>query len=74
MNKRALIKAVALVVLPWLAPCRADAAAPIIVGRSLALSGPLQGYGEAKRDGGDAYIQRVNAGGGGVSTAAPSSW
>ena len=40
------------------------AADPIVVGRSLALSGPLQSYGEAKRDGGDAYINRINAAGG----------
>ncbi|MDB5963853.1 MAG: ABC-type branched-chain amino acid transport system, periplasmic component [Polaromonas sp.] len=36
----------------------------IMVGRSLALSGPLKSYGEAKRDGGDAYIQKVNTAGG----------
>jgi ABC-type branched-subunit amino acid transport system substrate-binding protein len=35
-----------------------------VVGRSLVLSGPLQSYGEAKRDGGDAYIRKVNAAGG----------
>ena len=37
---------------------------PIIVGRSLPLSGPLKSYGEAKRDGADAYIRKVNAAGG----------
>ena len=42
----------------------AHAADTIVVGRSLALSGPLKSYGEAKRDGGDAYINRVNAAGG----------
>lgn len=42
----------------------AYAAEPIVVGRSLALSGPLKGYGEAKRDGGDAYIAKINAAGG----------
>lgn len=42
----------------------AGAADGIVIGRSLALSGPLQSYGEAKRDGGDAYIQKVNAAGG----------
>lgn len=36
----------------------------IIVGRSLTLTGPLKGYGEAKRDGGDACISKVNAAGG----------
>lgn len=30
----------------------------------MALSGPLKSYGEAKRDGGDAYINKVNAAGG----------
>ena len=40
------------------------AADTIVVGRSLALSGPLQSYGEAKRDGADAYIQKINAAGG----------
>jgi ABC-type branched-subunit amino acid transport system substrate-binding protein len=39
----------------------AQAADAIVVGRSLVLSGPLQSYGEAKRDGGDAYIHKVNA-------------
>jgi branched-chain amino acid transport system substrate-binding protein len=42
----------------------AAAAGAIIVGRSLTLTGPLKGYGEAKRDGGDAYISKVNASGG----------
>ena len=36
----------------------------IVVGRSLTLSGPLKAYGEAKRDGGDAYIAKINAAGG----------
>ena len=40
------------------------AADPIVVGRSLPLSGPLKSYGEAKRDGGDAYINKINALGG----------
>lgn len=40
------------------------AADAIVVGRSLALSGPLKGYGEAKRDGGDAYINKINSTGG----------
>ena len=42
----------------------AHAADTIVVGRSLSLSGPLKSYGEAKRDGGDAYINKVNAAGG----------
>jgi branched-chain amino acid transport system substrate-binding protein len=42
----------------------AEAAEPIIVGRSLTLSGPLKTYGEAKRDGGDAYIEKINRAGG----------
>jgi branched-chain amino acid transport system substrate-binding protein len=36
----------------------------IVVGRSLALTGALKSYGEAKRDGGDAYLKRINANGG----------
>ena len=40
------------------------AADPIVVGRTLDLSGPLKSYGEAKRDGGDAYIAKFNASGG----------
>lgn len=36
----------------------------IQVGRSLALTGPLSPYNEAKRDGGDAYIEKVNRAGG----------
>jgi branched-chain amino acid transport system substrate-binding protein len=39
-------------------------AQPIVVGRSLPLSGQLQSIGEFKRDGGDAYIHQVNAAGG----------
>ena len=40
------------------------AADPIGVGRSLPLSGPLKSYSEAKRDGGDAYTNKINALGG----------
>jgi branched-chain amino acid transport system substrate-binding protein len=40
------------------------AADPIVVGRSLPLTGPLKSYGEAKRDGADAFIKKVNAAGG----------
>lgn len=40
------------------------AADAIVVGRSLPLTGPLKSYGEAKRDGADAYIRKVNAAGG----------
>lgn len=36
----------------------------IQIGRSLALTGPLMPYGEAKRDGGDAYIEKINRAGG----------
>ena len=42
----------------------AQAADAIVIGRSLTLTGPLKGYGEAKRDGGDAYISKINAAGG----------
>jgi branched-chain amino acid transport system substrate-binding protein len=52
---------IASLTLAWLPASAADA---IIVGRSLTLSGPLKAYGEAKRDGGDAYIAKVNATGG----------
>jgi branched-chain amino acid transport system substrate-binding protein len=41
-----------------------QAADNILIGRSLTLSGPLALYGESKRDGGDAYIAKVNAAGG----------
>ena len=47
-----------------LCPAMVFAADSIVIGRSLPLSGPLQSYGEAKRDGGNAYIQKVNAAGG----------
>ena len=40
------------------------AADPIVVGRTMDLSGALKSYGEAKRDGGDAYIAKLNAAGG----------
>lgn len=39
-------------------------AQPIVVGRSLPLSGPLQSIGELKRDGADAMIHKVNVNGG----------
>lgn len=42
----------------------AIAADSIVVGRSLTLTGSLALYGESKRDGGDAYITKVNAAGG----------
>lgn len=40
------------------------AAQTITIGRSLALTGPFKNYGEAKRDGGDAYIEKINKAGG----------
>jgi ABC-type branched-subunit amino acid transport system substrate-binding protein len=40
------------------------AADPIQIGRSLALTGPLAPYCEAKRDGADAYIEKINKSGG----------
>jgi branched-chain amino acid transport system substrate-binding protein len=52
---------IAALTLAWLPASAADT---IMVGRSLTLSGPLKAYGEAKRDGGDAYIAKVNAAGG----------
>jgi branched-chain amino acid transport system substrate-binding protein len=52
-----------IAILAGLSAC-AYAAEPIIVGRSLPLSGPLKTIGEAKRDGADAYIAKVNAAGG----------
>ena len=64
MNKPLLMAAVSLLTTFQMASAPALAAGPIVVGRSLALSGPLQSYGEAKRDGGDAYIAKVNAAGG----------
>jgi ABC-type branched-subunit amino acid transport system substrate-binding protein len=45
-------------------PGGAAAANSIVVGRSLPLTGPLKSYGDAKRDGGDAYIKKVNDAGG----------
>jgi branched-chain amino acid transport system substrate-binding protein len=53
-----LVAALLAMVLP------AMAADSIVIGRSLALTGPLKLYGEAKRDGGDAYISKINANGG----------
>jgi branched-chain amino acid transport system substrate-binding protein len=47
----------------WLSPA-AQAAEPLRVGRSLALTGPLASYGNAKRDGHDAYIELINKSGG----------
>jgi branched-chain amino acid transport system substrate-binding protein len=42
----------------------AFAADRIVIGRSVALSGPLKNSGEAKRNGADSYIRKVNARGG----------
>lgn len=64
IDKRFLIAAALLATALQTAWTPADAADSIVVGRSLPLSGPLQSYGEAKRDGGDAYINKVNAAGG----------
>ena len=59
--RRSLVMAA---VLSGVAVSSAWAAEPIVIGRSLALTGPLKPYGEAKRDGGDAYIEQVNKAGG----------
>jgi branched-chain amino acid transport system substrate-binding protein len=64
MNKAFFIAAASLTLAMQLAWAPASAADSIVVGRSLVLSGPLQSYGEAKRDGGDAYIHKINEGGG----------
>lgn len=40
------------------------AAGEITIGRSLTLTGPIKAYGQAKLDGGDAYIEKVNKAGG----------
>ena len=64
MNKLRSPIACLLVACAQLFGMSASAAEAIIVGRSLALTGGLKGYGEAKRDGGDAYISKVNAAGG----------
>ena len=58
MTKSSFLAAVLLNMVFQLAGPSATAAEPIVVGRSLALSGPLKSYGEAKRDGGDAYLPR----------------
>lgn len=42
----------------------APAAAEIMIGRTLPLTGPFATYGTAKRDGADAYIARINREGG----------
>ena len=64
MSCRLLLSLCLLVMLGSLRPGPALAADSIAIGRSLPLSGPLKSYGEAKRDGGDAYIKKVNAAGG----------
>ena len=63
--KKQLFKAAFASLAATLLSCApALAADPLVVGRSLALTGPLKIYGEAKRDGGDAYISKINAAGG----------
>jgi ABC-type branched-subunit amino acid transport system substrate-binding protein len=47
-----------------LCPAKLCAADNIVIGRSLPLGGPLERDGQAKRDGGNAYIQKINAAGG----------
>lgn len=64
MNKGFFFVSVSLMLAMQLAWAPASAADSIVVGRSLTLSGPLQSYGEAKRDGGDAYIHKINVAGG----------
>ncbi|EJE52873.1 ABC-type branched-chain amino acid transport system, periplasmic component [Acidovorax sp. CF316] len=55
----------ASLILAGLALVTASAIAqPLLVGRSLPLSGPLQSIGELKRDGADAYLHKVNSTGG----------
>ncbi len=56
----AIVGLAALSVFPGLAL----AADTIVVGRSLPMTGPLKSYGEAKRDGADAYIEKINKSGG----------
>lgn len=64
MSKGFFFVAASLMLAMQLAWAPASAADSIVVGRSLTLSGPLQSYGEAKRDGGDAYIHKINVAGG----------
>lgn len=59
-----LVAAMVTVVLYLASPHAQAADDSIVIGRTLALSGSLRAYGEAKRDGGDALIASVNAGGG----------
>lgn len=61
---RTLVVAMAAVVLYLALPHVQAADDAIVIGRTLVLSGPLQAYGEAKRDGGDALIASINASGG----------
>jgi branched-chain amino acid transport system substrate-binding protein len=63
MNKiRLLTLFLITALITWAWP--ASAADSIVIGRSLALTGGLKLYGEAKRDGGDAYINKINSSGG----------
>lgn len=59
-----LLKTALLAVAIQMSPIAVHAADTIVLGRSLVLSGPLKGSGEAKRDGADAYIQKINKAGG----------
>lgn len=64
MNKLLTFASALLITSTPVAWTPAVAADAIVVGRSLALTGNLKVYGEAKRDGGDAYTNKVNAAGG----------
>ncbi len=60
-----LTKVAAYLMVVLMAFCgNARAANDIIIGRTLSLEGPTQSYGQAKLDGSDAYIAKVNAAGG----------
>lgn len=63
INRASLVVAVVALFGQLICPT-VQAAESISVGRSLTLSGPLALYGESKRDGGDAYISKINATGG----------
>ncbi len=64
MTKQIIKIFACLIFIGWTCNQSSFGAEPIVVGRTLDLSAALRSYGEAKRDGADAFITKLNAAGG----------
>ena len=63
-SRRDVLKTAAVFAPALITSAARAASSDIVLGRSLALSGPLKSYGQQKLDGADAYIEKVNRSGG----------